>query len=450
MRTVIALICYGFLSVVSLDARAETEFQTVQTAKRIRPDYDGRGEDPKTAKDVLIWAPKVIFFPAHLVTEYVIRKPLGWLLSTAEKNHWHTHLLDTFTFGENRQALLIPTFFLEFNFKPSIGFFIKWKRFLSDENTLRFRAAYGGTNRYVLKFGDEYQLSNVDLLALSAKLEERDDHNFYGLGPNTQKQDRSRYFARKVELDLGYTRQLSDTSHIKTVVGIRSASFGNGDSGGDPGIVDLISNGTFNAPPGFNSGFTAFTQGVELAIGHRLVRPKRPFGGRTEFHFEHAIDLRSSDTLRWIKYGGTLTGFVSLFNNDRNLSLRLDLDFADDIGSGEVPFTELAHLGGDKLLPGFRSGRLVGNSLFALTLGYRWPIWSWLDGTLHYAVGNVFGERLSGFKLGDLRQSIDIGMQTPLGPPAEFGLSLAWGSKKFSKGGAFNEFRVVFTTSHSF
>src|SRR5882672_4084403 len=48
------------------------------------PDYDGRGGQPTTPGKVLLWVPRIAFFPFYLVSEYVVRRPLGWLITSAE------------------------------------------------------------------------------------------------------------------------------------------------------------------------------------------------------------------------------------------------------------------------------------------------------------------------------------------------------------------------------
>ena len=53
--------------------------------ERELPDYDGR-EDPTTAGDVLIWIPRGLFYPVYLVSEYLIRWPLGKLTVALDQN----------------------------------------------------------------------------------------------------------------------------------------------------------------------------------------------------------------------------------------------------------------------------------------------------------------------------------------------------------------------------
>lgn len=55
------------------------------TTKRAVPDYDGRGEEPTSVGEVLIWVPRAVVFPVWLVAEYGLRYPLGWLLSNRSR-----------------------------------------------------------------------------------------------------------------------------------------------------------------------------------------------------------------------------------------------------------------------------------------------------------------------------------------------------------------------------
>jgi len=69
--------------------------------ERTVPDYTGRGVEPKTAGDVLIWVPRVILSPLYVVSEYIIRQPLGALTTAAEKGNWPTIVVSVFTLPKN-------------------------------------------------------------------------------------------------------------------------------------------------------------------------------------------------------------------------------------------------------------------------------------------------------------------------------------------------------------
>src|SRR5262245_26743943 len=97
---------------------------------------------------------------------------------------------------------------------------------------------------------------------------------------------------------------------------------------------------------------------------------------------------------------------------------------------------------------GFPPGRLYGRSGAAALLRYRWPIWNWLDGSLQFGVGNVFGPHLSGFELELLRYSGAVGIESVGSPDSSFELLFGFGSETFEHGGQVTSFRAVFGSNN--
>src|SRR5690242_3013354 len=87
----------------------------VAEEKREVPDYDGR-EQPTRARDVLLWGPRVVFAPAYVVSEYLLRRPVGFVIAGAERAGLPTLLYDLFTFGPGQKGGLIPTAYVDFGF----------------------------------------------------------------------------------------------------------------------------------------------------------------------------------------------------------------------------------------------------------------------------------------------------------------------------------------------
>src|SRR5262245_6972398 len=113
--------------------------------KRELPDYDGRGGPPTTPGDGLLWVPRVVLFPLYLTSEYIIRRPLGWLISTAERNQIPALLYDFFAFGPNHKAGFFPTAYVDFGFEPSIGLFMFWNDAGFSGHNLRLSVATWGS-----------------------------------------------------------------------------------------------------------------------------------------------------------------------------------------------------------------------------------------------------------------------------------------------------------------
>jgi hypothetical protein len=99
---------------------------------------------------------------------------------------------------------------------------------------------------------------------------------------------------------------------------------------------------------------------------------------------------------------------------------------------------------------GFLEGRLRDRSATVALLDYRWPVWVWLDGTLHYAIGNVFGAHLKGFDFGALRSSYGIGIQSNRAGDTPFQMLLALGTRTFDDGAKIDSVRLAIGSSHGF
>src|SRR5690606_7348280 len=115
-----------------------------------------------------------------------------------------------------------------------------------------------------------------------------------------------------------------------------------------------------------------------------------------------------------------------------------------------VPFPELVTLGGQEPMRGLYPGRLYDRSAVVARLGYRWPIWIWLDGAIRMEVGNVFGQRLEGFRWERLRWSGAIGVESVGTPDNSFQFLVGLGSETFESGGTLNSFRVAVGTTSGF
>jgi outer membrane protein assembly factor BamA len=151
-----------------------------------------------------------------------------------------------------------------------------------------------------------------------------------------------------------------------------------------------------------------------------------------------------------VRYGASLGAYYDLTGEQRNVSATAIVDFSDPLGSGEVPVTDLVTLGGDRPLRGFLANQFVDRSAAALRLEYRWPVAVWLDGSLLYEAGSVFGQGLSGFDLGAFRNSYGFGMAAVGAQDHPFQVLLALGTKPWESGGAIDSFRFVFGTTAGF
>jgi hypothetical protein len=81
---------------------------------------------------------------------------------------------------------------------------------------------------------------------------------------------------------------------------------------------------------------------------------------------------------------------------------------------------------------------------------YRWPVWVWVDGVLHYAVGNVFGRQLDAFRTPLLRQSFGLGLRANSSRDHALEALVAFGTRTFEAGGGVENVRAILGATSGF
>jgi Omp85 superfamily domain len=437
-----ALLAYAALGLGS-EAAAETP-------KRQLPDYDGRGAAPTTPGDVGLWTGRVLLSPIYFVTEYVIRKPLGALIAGAERARWPQALYDFFFFGPDHSAGFAPIVFVDFGFNPSVGLYAFWNDAGFKGNDLRFHGSTWGKDWLAGSFVERIRFRGDETLTLRFAAVRRPDHTFFGTGPGSLQANISRYGEDELEASTFVGVPIWRSSRIDAGIGVRSVNIYHGHFGGDASVEAQAALGVYPLPYGFNRGYTEPYGHLLAALDTRQARPAPGSGVRIEAEVEVGGDVRRDPQYAWIRWGGTAGAFWDVNGYNRVISLSITTLFADPLEKTPIPFTELVSLGGNAPMPGFFPGRLVDRSAAVATLHYRWPIWTWLDGSLQGAFGNVFGEHEQGFKPSLLRFSGALGIESVGSPDSSFELLVGLGSETFEHGGQIDTARVVIGTNRGF
>jgi outer membrane protein assembly factor BamA len=212
----------------------------------------------------------------------------------------------------------------------------------------------------------------------------------------------------------------------------------------------MVAAGAFSRPEAFGPGTTEGYERVEVAADSRPERPRSQTGVRLQGTLEHGTSVRHAPASSWIKYGGSLGGFWDVTGHQRVVSLTATAELADPVQGGGIPFTEQVVWGGSGALAGFLPGRLHGRSGAAATLRYEWPIWTWLDGTLHAAVGNVFDAGFRDFDTKLLRASWGVGVRSSGSPDHQFEVVVGFGTETFDQGAKVDSFRLGIGGTHGF
>lgn len=419
-----------------------------ETNKRRVPDYDGRKAERTTPGEVALWVPRIVLFPMYLVSEYVIRRPLGAAVSGAEKAHLPETLYDFFMLTPDRKMGWVPTFFADFGFKPSAGLYYFWNDAWAKGNDLRIHAATWGKDWLAGSFTDRIHLSPTRSLSLRLTGIRRPDYRFYGEGPSAPEENLSRYGAARVEVSGTYTLGLGKMSQLDAGIGLRHVSFHQPESE-YVSVTSRAAQGRFALPAAFDTGYAAGTSRATVRLDSR----SSPIGDQSGFRLDLDVEqgsARGTTPRGWLRYGAIAGGFLDLNDLGRVVGLSIAVQFSDPLTSHAVPFTELVQLGGSELMRGFLPGRLCGQSALVSTLSYRWPVWVWLDGTIQVAVGNVYGVHLEGFEPRLLRLSSAVGLQTAGSSDNPVQLLVGFGTETFDRGAQLNTLRVALGTSRGF
>jgi hypothetical protein len=416
--------------------------------KRPLPAYRPRSTDPLS---VAAWIPRVLLAPAY-VTSHLVARPVGLVATAVERYHVRERLREFFTFGPRDEFQLYPVAYIDWGFQPSVGGYFSWQPAAASSEG-HVRVMTGGPG-----FWDARSLWRLPedrrVLEIAVRYTEREDAAFYGIGrdsPNTAWRHGERQLDEQVRYRLAIGSNLALTSRVihewwsfdPATTTERHLSLARAIASDLP------------APPALDGGLLALGAGFQVELDTRRGRVSaRP---RTVEDYAHVAgsgvalhaDVTSHVGLRrtradaadpsrwpaWLSYAATLTGTLDLTGTQRRLDLEAYAAFADPVpGAAQVPFTHVPSLGGARPLRGFPSRRFIDRSAAALTLRYRWPIWSTLDGNVSAAAGNVFGSHLTGFAVPDLRASFGLGVSTATSAAHAFELLLAFGTEPFSGG----------------
>jgi hypothetical protein len=415
--------------------------------KRDVPDYDGRGNLDADADSWALWIPRIVLSPLYVVNEYVLRRPLGALVSHAERERWADTAIRIFTFGGEGHSLIVPTALYDFGLLPCVGFYYADDQLFAPGNELRVHAATWGARWINATAADRYALDQEDRVQARFEFKRSEDNLFVGIGPGATRDAESRYGLERVEGSVGYRRKLAGASQLDVESGVHRISFVEGECCSDPSLDTQIADGRVMAPPGYREPYTAAYARVELTLDSRRAQPDP--GGGAFLHLQGRPSFDLHDARSWLVYGGAAGAAVDLSGHRRTLRAQVAASFVDSTSGGAIPFTEYPVLGGDAMA-GFINGWMTGRSTAVGELAYTWPAWLWLDAQTRLAVGNAFGERLDGFAPHKLRMSADFGFTTSTAHDQGFELVLGLGTETFEQGAHVTSVRVSLGSRRGF
>lgn len=416
--------------------------------RREVPDLDGRPEVHDDALEAALWIPRILTGPLYLLTEYVIRAPLNFLLTEAEQ----AGIIDLL-FGASGDFTILPTLFFEFGLSPSAGLYAAWDHFLFDENRISMHAATWGEDWLRLIVRDRVQIDDRHTFALRFEARKRPDQLIEGIGYDATNVPRARFGVEQLEWRLEFEQSLFRRSEIEYQAGYRRVGFLESGWDGDP----TVNQRGGEIPIGYDTGYELLYWRADFVLDTHdprgeltrdrirarvLVEQNAAFGGLTA---QPGTPLFAS----WIHWGGELSASTDVFGRGRALMLRFRTELVSPLDEQQnIPFYELPDAGGKGPLPGFITGQLRGYSTIGLTLEYVWPVYALLDGVLRASVGNAFGVHYEDFELDRLRLGFGVGIVPRFGGEHLVEITAGFGTDTFENGTNVTQFRMVVGARH--
>ncbi len=402
--------------------------------RRPVPRYDGRADKGASAGEVLIWIPRVIGLPVHLVLEYLVRKPIVGGLTFAEKHHLFERVKRVFSFRDE-DSYLFPTAFFDFGLNPTVGFFNVNNDLWVDDHTLTLQGGFWdgwvnliATSRFPVFTDDS------GVVTIRGQFFTRPDQVFHGVGAETLDDNERFYRLRAGEGELSLRAVLMDLNRIDFGVFFRHGEMLGQDNFGTsvesaPTVFDVDDPAQV---PGFGKTYSLLSPRIRLELDTRS--PDRVFtpgsGLRLELFGSFHLDPNRTE-LHFFRWGGEAAGFLDLSGINHVLALRVYAEFVEQTGDDPVPVPELIFLGGEEHLRGFLEGRLRGESAFVVTANYRYPVWTFLDANLFVSVGNVFSGHLDDLRIQRLHLNWGIGLRSNASRDVSFDAMVAFGTNRF-------------------
>lgn len=429
------------LLVLTLSSSAAAD----EPEKRAVPDYDGRPDEPPSAGEVLIWIPRTLLFPAYLVSEYVIRQPVGALITWLDRSKAITRFL-----AGSGPIGGFPTVLIDFGLRPSFGMYVFADPLFHEDNRFRISGAYGGEDWLTLAAKDRLLLGSRagGEIVLQGGYSRRSDYPFYGIGPGARQEDETFYLLEHSEISLFLAirrRYFTEEAGVRLFRDTRDASsFGR--STQQYFATERI--------PGWN-GATLNEQFIRLAVDSRPTGSDFALSPGSGIRFEAegglAFGLENAARRRYVRYGGELSLFWDITGTRRVLGLDIQVREVDALGGQPVPMSYLLQMGGRENMRGFFLGRFVGQSTVDVMLAYRWSIASFLDAELFAGAGNAFGHRFAGFAPGALIGDGGMAIRTNTSRDLSIDLIVAVGTNRFDEGPlSLESFRVTLGANRGF
>ncbi|NKB70138.1 MAG: BamA/TamA family outer membrane protein [Candidatus Latescibacteria bacterium] len=246
---------------------------------------------------------------------------------------------------------------------------------------------------------------------------------FYGIGTDTDEEDKTAYRLSEYFLALTRHREIGDLV-LDMGLHYRRADTGKGSSSSAPSATTHY---TPEQLPGLRRQLDFAGADVTLRTAHVDVpgSPTRGFRLRTGLDYTQSLD----DDFSHGRLHLASEHFFELFHR-RTLSLRLGTDWRWAPSGQAIPFYQLASLGGQEILRGYNQGRFRDRGAVWVGTTYKFPVWELVEGALFYETGRTL-HAPADFDLEHWRDSYGGGLQMWVPEGVIFAQTLAFSDEQW-------------------
>jgi len=234
---------------------------------------------------------------------------------------------------------------------------------------------------YIPKLGSEK--THLDLW-FNYQLRTQD--HFFGLGPRTPDNQETNYASDERSFNAVLSHDLAKRSQIGVYARVANTNGYRGENKDDPPIDGVYTGrppgkpGTvFNSTflPGLNTNAKIFSYGAFAELDYRNNDVGLTKGGYVYGRLGSANGLENDlfDDFGWTEVELDGRAYIPLFSNSTSLALRGYAELKDPKRGSQIPFYDLAWLGGRSYVRGFTNFRFRDNNVLIFSVEPRQTVW---------------------------------------------------------------------------
>ncbi len=237
---------------------------------------------------------------------------------------------------------------------------------------------------------------------------------FYGIGPDTSRGDSSSVRMETIYLAWNAGYEFSPSLNLKGIFAFKENRIKHRAHDGKGDMTEIFAGKNI---PGLYGGEELFWK-AEFVRDTRDTKDEATRGSyqKLSFKFTEGVD---GGKARFFTYQLDAAKYFRLGSPRRILAARVFGEHNDEVSGGEVPFYDMARLGGmgssqrtSEAHRAFVYNRFYGESALLFSLEYRYAIWEYREFKMNAAIfldeGQTFNE-FGKFKFGDFRESYGLG-----------------------------------------